>query len=90
MVEAAKADEAGLFDFGGFTPVTQLGEVSWLRPLQRLHCSAYNYVKTAKIGNVRSSYYRALVLTTRTEVCVKDCMPPSGPDDVEADGFAPR
>ena len=62
----------------------------WLRTLQRLHCSAYNYVKLAKIGNVRSSYYRARVLTTRTEVCIKDCMPSSGPGDVEVDGFAPR
>ena len=46
---------------------------TWKEIVHRFHCSLDNYVKLSKIGNERSSYYRALVLTSRREVCIKDC-----------------
>jgi hypothetical protein len=47
---------------------------TWREILLRFHCSTHNYVRLCKLGNERSCYYRALVITTRRHVCLKDCL----------------
>ncbi len=47
---------------------------TWKEILHRFHCSTDNYVKLSKIGNERSSYYLATVITNRKQVCLKDCL----------------
>jgi hypothetical protein len=71
-VEDALAQLAcGAFDFAHYSCRE---DETWLDALQRFHCSVDNYVKVTKIGNERSSYYRAMVLSARRDVCLKDCL----------------
>ena len=69
---ATAESQGAAFDFGDFKRLD--GEISWVQPLMRFHCSPTNYKREVRIGNERSSYYRATVLTSRRIVCVKDCM----------------